>query len=82
MLEGTVRSPKTEQGLSDRAPIVLLAAEGRSTRSIALELDTWPGRVSRWRTRFAALRLAGLEDRRRPGATPVYTAETDRRIQA
>lgn len=82
VLEGMVRSPKTEQGLSDRARIVLLAAEGRSTRSIALELDTWPGRVSRWRTRFAAQRLAGLEDRPRPGATPVYTAETDRRILA
>jgi len=82
VLEGMVRSPKTEQGLSERARIVLLAAEGRSTRSIAAELGTWPGRVSRWRTRFAADRLAGLSDRPRPGARPVYTAETDRRILA
>jgi len=80
VLESMVRSPKTERGLSERAQIVLLAAEGRSTRSIAEELDTWPGRVSRWRTRFAAERLAGLEDRPRPGAKPVYTAATDQRI--
>ena len=54
VLESMVRSPKTEQGVSERARMVLLAADGRSTRSIAAALGTWPGRVSRWRTRFAA----------------------------
>ena len=82
VLESMVRSPKTEQGVSERARMVLLAADGRSTRSIAAALGTWPGRVSRWRTRFAAERLAGLSDRARPGATPIYTAETGRRILA
>ena len=67
VLESMVRSPKTEQGVSERARMVLLAADGRSTRSIAAALGTWPGRVSRWRTRFAAERLAGLSDRARPG---------------
>ena len=82
VLESMVRSPKTEQGVSERARMVLLAADGRSARSIAAALGTWPGRVSRWRTRFVAERLAGLSDRARPGATPIYTAETGRRILA
>jgi hypothetical protein len=48
-LEAMIRSAKTEYGIVERARIVLLAAEGRSTRSIAAELGTWPERVSRWR---------------------------------
>src|SRR6266516_2622701 len=52
-LEAMIRSPKTEHVLV-RARIVLLAAQGRSTRSIAAELDTWPGRVSRWADAFCA----------------------------
>lgn len=82
VLESMVRSPKTEHGLVERARIVLLAAEGRSTRSIAAELGTWPGRVSRWRVRFARERLTGLGDRPRPGPKPRYTSETGRRILA
>lgn len=82
VLEGMVRSPKTEHGLVERAKMVLLAAEGRSTRSIAQELGTWPGRVSRWRVRFARERVAGLADRPRPGAKRKYDATADRRILA
>ncbi|WIM13600.1 IS630 family transposase [Enhydrobacter sp.] len=81
-LEAMIRSPKTEHGIVERARIVLLAAEGRSTRSIATELASWPGRVSRWRTRFARERLAGLRDLPRPGAAPRYDADTDKRILA
>ena len=81
-LEAMIRSPKTEHVLVERARIVLLAAQGRSTRSIAAELDTWPGRVSRWRTRFACHRLAGLHDLPRPGPAPRYTADTGKRILA
>jgi transposase len=81
-LETMIRSPKTEHGIVERARIVLLAAAGRSTRSIADELATWPGRVSRWRTRFARERLGGLRDLPRPGPTPRYTVDTDKRILA
>ena len=81
-LEAMIRSPKTEHGIVERARIVLLAAAGRSTRSIADELATWPGRVSRWRTRFARERLGGLRDLPRPGPTPRYTVDTDKRILA
>lgn len=82
VLEAMIRSPKTEHGTVERARIVLLAAQGRSTRSIANELGTWPGRVSRWRTRFAAQRLAGLHDLPRPGAAPRYGSDSDKRILA
>ena len=78
-LEAMIRSPKTEHGIVERARIVLLAAEGRSTRSIAAELGTRPGRVSRWRKRFAGERLAGLHDLPRPGPPPRYTASTAKR---
>jgi len=81
-LEAIIRSPKTEHGIVERARIVLLAAKRRSTRSIAAELGTWPGRVSRWRKRFARERLAGLRDLPRPGARPRYTTETGKRILA
>lgn len=81
-LEAMIRSSKTEHGIVERAGIVLLAAQGRSTRSIAAELGTWPGRVSRWRMRFARARLGGLDDLPRPGAAPRYTVDTDKRILA
>jgi len=81
-LETMIRSPKAEHGIVERARIVLLAVEGRSTHSIADELGTWPGRVSRWRTRFARERVGGLRDLPRPGPTPRYTVDTDKRILA
>src|SRR5262249_57668934 len=81
-LEAMIRSPKTEHGTVERARIVLLAAEGRSTRSIAAELGTWPGRVSRWRKRFARERLAGLHDLPRPRATPRYASHHPPHIPA
>jgi transposase len=43
-----------------RAQIVLLAAEGCSTRSIAEEVGVQPRIVSNWRRRFAEDGLDGL----------------------
>jgi transposase len=82
VLEARVRAPTTEQRAVLRAQIVLLAAEGRSTRSIAREVGTMPRTVSQWRGRFAREGLAGLDDKPRPGPAPRYTAETGRRILA
>jgi transposase-like protein len=48
-----------------RARIVLLAAEGRSARSIAEEVGVEPRIVSNWRRRFAERGLGGLNDRPR-----------------
>lgn len=80
VLEARIRSPTTAQRDVKRARIVLLAAEGRSTRSIAREVGVQPRVVSDWRRRFAEEGLEGLEERPRLGKTPVYGAATNRRI--
>jgi transposase len=82
VLMARVRAPTTEQRDVLRAQIILLAAKGCSTRSIAREVGTMPRTVSQWRGRFAREGLAGLDDKPRPGPAPKYTTETGRRILA
>jgi transposase len=82
VLEARLRAPTTEQRQVFRARIVLLAAEDRSTRSIAQALGTMPRTVSSWRGRFAREGLAGLEDKPRPGPKPRYDARSGERILA
>ena len=68
-----------------RARIVLLAAEGLSTRSIAARLGTMPRTVSLWRIRHADHGLAGLADKARPGgraSSARYDETTQKRILA
>lgn len=50
-----------------RAQIVLLAADGWRNDQIAAHLHTSRDVVSGWRKRFYEERLAGLEERSRPG---------------
>jgi transposase len=80
VLEARARAPTTEQRDVFRARIVLLAGEGRSTRSIARTLETMPRTVSTWRGRFAREGFAGLADKPRPGPAPKYGEETGKRI--
>jgi transposase len=82
VLEARVRAPTTEQRDVFRARIILLADEGRSTRSIARSLGTMPRTVSAWRGRFAREGLAGLSNKPHPGPRPTYGVETGRRILA
>jgi transposase len=82
VLEARLRAPTTQQRDVLRASIVLLAGEGRSTRSIAKIVGTMPRTVSMWRGRFAREGLAGLGDKPRPGPAPKYTAATGQRILA
>jgi len=82
VLEARLRAPTTAQRDALRARIVLLAGEGRSTRSIAQTVGTMPRTVSLWRGRYAREGLAGLADRRRRGPKPKYTAATGKRILA
>jgi transposase len=81
-LEGLVRSRKTEHRLRQRARIVLLAAQGTATRTIARTVGCTTGTASKWRVRFAKQRRAGLDETGARGAEPKYTAETGRRILA
>src|SRR5215218_1488118 len=79
-LEAWLRAPTSEQRHVFRARIVLMAAEGLSTRAIARDLGTMPRTVSHWRIRFAEEGLSGLDDRPRPGgrASAKYDETTDR----
>ena len=82
VLEARCRAPSTPQSDVKRAQIVLLAGEGRSTRSIAKEVGVQPRIVSKWRHRFADHGLAGLNDRPRASKKPIYNQATNRRILA
>ena len=81
-LESWVRKTTTEQRLAQRARIVLEAAAGKTTTEIAALVRRRPATVSKWRTRFGHLRLAGLADAPRPGKPPAYDTTTERCILA
>ena len=51
-----------------RARIILGCLDGRGFMELARALKTRPNTVIKWRDRFAALQLEGLEDQARPGA--------------
>jgi transposase len=55
-----------------RAKIVLMAADGLDNDEIAARLDTRREVVSKWRKRFYADRLAGLEERPRRGRPATF----------
>src|SRR6195256_6794900 len=80
VLEACCRSPVTLQRDLKRARIVLLAAEGQSTRAIAKEVGVQPRIVSLGRHRYADHGLEGLQDKPRPGKQPIYTKATDKQI--
>lgn len=79
-LDGLARSTKMEYRLRQQARIVLLAADGMATRAVARAVGCTTGTASKWRVRYAAKRLAGLDETGDRGARPKYTAETGRRI--
>jgi transposase len=81
-LEARLRAPTTEQRDVLRARIVLLADEGRSTRSIARAVGVMPRTVSLWRGRYARDGLAGLAGKPHPGPAPKYAAGTGKRVLA
>src|SRR5258708_12338784 len=80
VLEACCRSPVTLQRDLKRARIVLLAAAGHSTRSIAKEVGVQPRIVSLWRHRYADHGLEGLQDNPHPAKQPIYTNPTDKPI--
>jgi hypothetical protein len=56
-----------------RAHMMLLAAEGHSNDEIAAALSVGRDVVSLWRKRFFYERLAGLEERPRPGRPRAFS---------
>lgn len=55
-----------------RAKMILMAANDMDNDEIAARLDTRREVVSQWRKRFFKERLAGLEERARPGRPRVF----------
>jgi transposase len=70
-LERWERGRRTPVRLAQRARMVLLAAEGRQNKEIAIAVGVGRVTVARWRQRFATRRLAGIEkDAPRGGRQP------------
>lgn len=61
-----------------RAKMILLAAQGLPNDEIAARLDTRREVVSMWRKRFFEQRLAGLEERARPGRPRTFPPRAGR----
>src|SRR5215472_9366630 len=75
VLERWSRRGRTAQSLAFRSKIVLGCADGTTNNDVARQLGTSPQTVCKWRARFVASRLEGLEDEFRPGAPRKITDE-------
>ena len=80
VLQGWARAAKTERRKHFRARVILQLAHGVSNEEVARRCQARVATVSKWRGRFARLRLAGLEDAPRSGKPRVYDAASERRI--
>ncbi|MGH8436278.1 MAG: IS630 family transposase [Pseudomonas sp.] len=74
------RSNVSSVRLAQRARIVLLAADGLQNKDIAEQLGVGRVQVSRWRERYAQLRLAGIE-RDLPRGAPPVTVDVARLVE-
>src|ERR1700745_1890550 len=74
VLEGGALRRKTAQALALRSRIILGCAGG-SVSGVAAELGISRTTAGKWRSRFLASRLAGLNDEPRPGRPRTITGE-------
>lgn len=82
VLASRVRAKTTPQRDVTRARIILLAADGVSSRRISKEVGMHESHVAMWRQRFLAGGLEGLKDAPRPGTPPTYGAEDRMKVVA
>src|SRR5664280_1488488 len=81
LLESQTRSRSLPVRVAERARIVLLAASGQQDKEIAAVMAMTPKKVSRWRKRFLALGVAGLQkDAPRPGRKPTISTRLTKRV--
>jgi transposase len=76
------RATTMEQRLAWRARVILALATGKAAGAVATAFHTRPSTVSKWKSRYQAQGLAGLQDAARPGKPVVYGAPTESRILA
>lgn len=79
-LERWVRALSTEQRLAFRARLILAAATGEGSTSIAAREGVRLTTVSTWRVRFARRGLAALQDEPRAGRPRTYGEDAQRRV--
>ena len=82
ILEARVRATTTPQRDVTRARIILLAADGVSSRQISMRVNVHESHIAMWRQRFLTQGLDGLKDAPRPGQPPIYDAEDRLKIVA
>jgi transposase len=82
ILEALRGNPRTPQGLSLRASIVLESIQGREIKAVAASHGVNVLTVRKWRGRFIARGVAGLRDDPRSGAPRKYQPELRERILA
>jgi transposase len=69
--------------LAERARMILLAGQGHTDKEIGEQLGIWRGTVARWRARFIADGVTGIEhDQTRPGRKPTIPARKVKAIVA
>jgi len=79
-LQGWLRKGSTPNRLAQRARIVLSLAERVPPQEISAQHGTSVASVFRWRTRYQALGVAGLDDLPRPGQPRKLSAKKVREI--
>ena len=80
-LEGWSKGRQIPVRQAERAKIVLMAATDMSNQEIAAEMAIKPHTVGRWRSRFAELRLVGIEkDLPRGGRPPKRREDVESKI--
>jgi transposase len=81
-LERRVRSRKIRAEDARRAQVILMLADGESFTTIRAAVGCYPDYVSRWKQRFEADRVAGLQARYRGQSPTVRTPALEARVLA
>jgi transposase len=81
-LERRVRSRKIRAEDARRAQVILMLADGESFATIAAAVHCYPAFVNRWKQRFEAERLAGLQAKYRGQPASVRTPALEARVLA
>ncbi len=79
-LERRVRSRKIRAEDARRAQVILLLANGESFATITQRLGCYPDYINRWRQRFEAERVPGLQAKYRGQPARVRTPAMEARI--